>query len=256
MFLSRPRNSPRAIQQPESRYAAVIPLYRAELTKAEHLRIQETLRHLPKDAVFFVGPGRLVRPFSRSGPYRNIPFITFPERHFGSIRAYNSWMLMPHLYERFSSYEFVLICQTDAFLISPLPLDCPWDFDYLGAPWCPPWVAQWDPMKRQLRGGGPAVLSRELHVGNGGLSLRRTAAFSAPLRLPPLSKIPNEDITISYFSERLGIRLATRDLAERYFMETGASAWRPGSSIPEVYGFHGLNRVNPLLEHALLGHSG
>ncbi len=161
-------------------------------------------------------------------------------------------MLRTDLYRAFCHFEFLLIAQTDAFLIRSLPTTERWDFDYLGAPWEPPWTKRWDRREQRIR-SAHRLRGRRLRVGNGGLSLRRTAAFLTPLNLPNPLVRTYEDITISYFHRRLGIRLAPVSTARRFFMETGARSWSPGAPVPDVYGFHALDKFNPALENQLLG---
>lgn len=233
------------------RTATVIPVYRPDLTSIEYRRVEQTLRNVALDSVFVIGPQRL-DVCARPGPLRDLPFIPFHDENFTSVAAYNRFMLRPNLYATFINFEFVLVCQTDAILVHHLsPLDA-WQFDYLGAPWEPPWVMRWSPTQRRLVPGRGAIGSRSLHVGNGGLSLRRTSRFARLGLLPAFKKFPNEDIAISYFHRRLGVRIAPTDVAEKYFMETGARAWQPGDPVPSVIGFHGLDRHNPQLEAQIL----
>lgn len=181
-----------------------------------------------------------------------LKFVSFDPSAFASHESYSAWMLQPDLYTRFLEYEFVLVAQTDAFLVRPLPVDTDWDFDYLGAPWEPAWTKRWDRRDHRVR-SAKRFRGKRLRVGNGGLSLRRTSAFARPLDLPSPMVRTYEDIAISYFHRRIGIRLAPVATARRYFMETGARAWSQGDPIPPVYGFHALDKFNPPLEDALLG---
>jgi hypothetical protein len=160
-------------------------------------------------------------------------------------------MLKPHLYRRFRGFNFILVCQTDAVLLRPLPADETWAFDYLGAPWKPPKLVGWDAKMRRLKGRG-STEKRFLSVGNGGLSLRRTEKFGRKLRFPRFRETPQEDKAISYFAPRLGILVADAGLAEKLFMETGAASWRVGDPHPDVYGYHALGAINPELERILL----
>ena len=186
-----------------------------------------------------------------------VPFVGFADHHFESVRTYSNWMLLPDLYQQFSAFDFVVICQLDAIIVRPLPLELDLNFDFLGAPWVPPWNVLWNPFDRKLKSVHPVMrpLARTLRVGNGGLSIRRVDVFRRLGNLPRFAKMPNEDIVISYFHRRLGIRLAPPELAGRFFMETGASTWTPAEPIPSVYGFHALERFNPALEDAILGSS-
>lgn len=161
-------------------------------------------------------------------------------------------MLQPDLYRTFDQFEFVLICQTDALLVRPLPHDDAWAFDYVGAPWRPRYRLRWARRQRRLKRSRFGWSSNTVAVGNGGLSLRRTSVFSKCLDFPEFDKVPNEDIAISYFHARIGVTLASEQTAERLFMETGAADWHEGQPIPDVYGFHGLERINPRLEQSVL----
>ena len=243
------KNTPR--NPTGQRFATIIPLHTSRLRQIELRRVIITLENVPSESVFLVGPVGLDRHL-RGTMLADVPFLSFPELHFASIQSYNEWMLLPDLYSTFASFEFILLCQTDAIVTRPLPPDVVWDFDYLGAPWAPPVVVHWSPLRRRLVGGGNRLVARQLHVGNGGLSLRRTSIFSSLKGLPRFSKTPNEDIAISYFYERLGVRIASRDTASRYFMETEASYWRPSEPIPDAHGFHALDRFNPALEQEIL----
>jgi hypothetical protein len=201
--------------------------------------------------VFFVGPQGLALDDYRSR-WPKTEFVAFEPFHFKDISAYNRWMLTPDLYERFQDFEFVLVCQTDALLVEPLPIDEPWSFDYLGAPWEPSWRIGWNPFTRCLNHEGFTLPKRVLSVGNGGLSLRRTSVFRGDLPFPRFRQHPNEDIAISYFHSRLGIRLATTEVAARYFMERGSRDWTIGAPIPQVFGFHALAKINPGLEDTII----
>jgi hypothetical protein len=199
---------------------------------------------------YFIAPRSLATTwYQRSFP--EVPVVRFPSQHFRSIEAYSEWMLRPSLYRKFQNSEFVLICQTDAILHRPLPVDEPWDFDYLGAPWYPPKLLGWDSKQRRLKGRGSSA-KRILEVGNGGLSLRRTSVFATRLGFPRFSVSPQEDKAISYFGPSLGIRVANARVAGRYFMETAAAEWQTGDPVPDVYGFHGLEGINRQLEDLLL----
>lgn len=203
---------------------------------------------------FFVGPANISRDAYRTA-WPSVDYIPFDPGHFRDVASYNQWMLLPDLYARFSSFEFVLVCQSDAILVEPLPVHEEWEFDYLGAPWVPPWMVGWNPRRRHLARKGWTLPKRPLVVGNGGLSLRRTSVFRQHLRFPKFQKPPNEDTAISYFHRRLGIRLADEAVAARFFMELGARSWRPMDPIPRVFGFHALDQHNPRLEDELIANA-
>lgn len=236
------------------RVAAVIPIHKPRLSAREAERVDLTLANCPEGTAFFVGPSDIASDGYRSR-WPDVDFRTFDPANFKDVAAYNRWMLTPDLYRCFRDFEFILVCQTDALLVKPLPVHEPWSFDYLGAPWEPPWIVGWNPILRRLGTNGLSLPKRALNVGNGGLSLRRTSVFSENLRIPRFQELPNEDVVLSYFHRRLGIRLAEDSVAARFFMELGARSWSPGMPVPRVFGFHALNRHNPRLEDAILRHS-
>lgn len=233
------------------RVAVIVPTYKDRLSRLETARVRMSLSNSAHLDSYFVAPRGLDTTRYHDG-WPEVEVVRFARRHFRSVATYNRWVLRPDLYRRFSAYEFILICQTDAILYRPLPVQERWDFDYLGAPWVPPKLVGWDDANRRLKGRG-STDKRLLHVGNGGLSLRRTAVFSQRLDLPPFRDDPQEDKAISYFADAIGVRVAGVALAAGLFMETGALGWRPGDPIPDAHGFHGLERQNPELERALLG---
>ena len=236
------------------RVATVIPLYTHRLEAVEVRRLRVTLSNAPEGSTYFVGPPGLGMQLPAS-LREQAQFVPFDAMHFASVRSYNRWVVQPGLYETFAKFEFLLLCQSDALLVRPLPADDAWEFDYLGAPWSPPIVAHWNPLRGRIVSGGPSVIARRLDVGNGGLSLRRTLAFASLKNLPRFRKMPNEDVAISYFGRRIGIRVAPRAIAARFFMETESTQWVAGMPFPGVYGFHALDRFNPALEAALLAAS-
>ncbi len=252
LYQKHPTSAAPVMNTTHGRTATVVPVYRSTLTVLEAQRLRVSAQNVPRGTLYFVGPASLSGGVL-STAYPHVPYIPFGDNHFLSVAAYNRWMLSPDLYQRFKDFDFLLILQTDAVLSKALPEDEPWDFDFLGAPWLPPWTMHWDPLRHQLSRNKPrGATTRILHVGNGGLSLRRTSMSSKLKKLPRFSKYPNEDIAISFFSRRLGIRIAPVDVAEKYFMESGASTWVPQSPIPDVYGFHALDKFNPALEALIL----
>ena len=93
---------------------------------------------------------------------------SFDEGYFKDVVSYNRLLLSNEFYQRFKSYEYMLVFQTDAFIIKD-SLDVFIDkaYTYIGAPWL---VAD--------------VPEKEgLLVGNGGFSLRHIPSFIKALKL-------------------------------------------------------------------------
>ena len=93
-----------------------------------------------------------------------------PDRYFGSVKNYNRLMLSRAFYGAFEDYEYMLIVQLDALVISDqLAAWCQKGHSYVGAPWFRGYARP----KRPLEFAG---------VGNGGFSLRRIPDFVHVLR--------------------------------------------------------------------------
>jgi hypothetical protein len=120
-----------------------------------------SLRHLehflPEADNFLVMPETL--DFQRNG-YRK---VNFAPALFDGLTGYNRLMLSKEFYARFEEYEFILIYQLDAIILSSdIERFLDMDVDYLGAPWI------------EYHANGAPYFT---NVGNGGLSLRRVSAF-------------------------------------------------------------------------------
>ncbi|HZT15301.1 MAG TPA: DUF5672 family protein [Gaiellaceae bacterium] len=141
------------------RVAIVVPAYRDALTADE----ETSLRHLDR---YLSGYDRyLVRPRSGRLELPGFEPVRFPDRYFTSRHAYAALLLTPRFYATFRGYDYMLIHQLDALVLSNgLDEWCTGDVDYVGAPGV---AVRW-PRASELR--------------NGGLSLRRIDAFLAVLR--------------------------------------------------------------------------
>lgn len=87
-------------------------------------------------------------------------------------------------------------------------------------------------------------------VFDGGLSIRRINAFEllkSKLKFRKLLKI-NEDVFFSYMGKKGKIRCAPPQFAEKIFNETST---KTKESLPDVYGFHALNKWNTMLANFL-----
>jgi len=164
------------------------------------------------------------------------------------VESYSAWLLEPAFYETFADYRAIILCQLDAVLLkNPAPLKSI-VADYIGAPWQPPirviwWRKTWLHERWAYR-----AMGRRLRVGNGGLSMRRPAAFiSFTERLRrrrdySYLRAYNEDMVVSYFGARYGLRIASSSVAAQVFMEGEMQGLE---SLPDVYGLHGVERWNP-----------
>jgi Protein of unknown function (DUF5672) len=148
----------------------LIPVYKTRLDDFENFSLSYSLARLSADrAVFFIAPESIEQGFYFQH-YPQIPFIFFESHYFQSIVGYNHLLLNPAFYQQFIDYEFMLILQTDAILLrDDLDYWCGQPFDYVGAPW-PDGYELYVNAGRFEGDNGKRV---KVHVGNGGLSLRR-----------------------------------------------------------------------------------
>ena len=160
----------------------------------------------PKEAAFMKQNATILRhhPFvvihpkhySVAGLIEQYPWLTEKEvedKWMTSVETYNQMMLSPWFYEMFQDYEYMLICQTDAYVFSDqVSLWCSRGYDYVGAPW----LANDTFYERTLGTIVRSIMKRLLpmknyhvhsdhiyhEVGNGGFCLRRIAKMIQLMR--------------------------------------------------------------------------
>lgn len=161
-----------------SSIVVLIPVYQPVLSAAERFSVTHSLAQLkPGRTVCFIGPEGLdMSAYAIDFP--GVPLVTFEKTCFESIKGYNRLLMSAAFYERFASHEFMLILQTDAILLRDELDD--WiakPYDYVGAPW-PDGV---EILVNLDQFTGEHAKKVKVHVGNGGLSLRRNRACIALL---------------------------------------------------------------------------
>ncbi|MFQ3674464.1 MAG: DUF5672 family protein [Aggregatilineales bacterium] len=145
----------------------VTPLYRPLLDRDEQQALIHLLHYLPNVPKALICPHRL--EFNSKWFDRE----PFPDNYFANVTGYNRLMLSAEFYDRFAAYDYVLIVQLDALVLSSnIESFLQLNVDYMGAPW---FKDQSQPEKGFLG------------AGNGGLSLRRVAACRQALNSAKLS---------------------------------------------------------------------
>ena len=150
-----------------SRSAVLIPLHRKLVSSAEFYSFENTLAVLSAHDIFVVCPAELEGYLVTLRREKNWGFrsVNFPTNCFESVASYNSLLVSWEFYARFERYDFILIVQTDALVVSDrLDYWCDRDYSYIGAPW----------FRGMTRPSGSLEF---LGVGNGGFSLRKVADF-------------------------------------------------------------------------------
>lgn len=190
----------------------VIPVYKPTPDEDEVISIKQTFS-LNNENITFVHPENM--DISAYTSFGNAKFVTFKEEYFKDIDGYNRLMLSTEFYENFRE-EFILICQTDAFIFKDdLLYWCHKNYDYIGAPWLRsrdkiPFIKLiWDKLNYHLKvifnykKNGKWQKDKTLlynKVGNGGLSLRkRKKCIEVLNKLPHVVNIYLKSINKSIF---------------------------------------------------------
>ena len=138
----------------------VIPIYQKEFNAFEEYSLKQTFRIFHKENLAIVTYSRLLPIVKRQLIFQSCPNLKieiFDEFYFvHGTKGYNMLLLSPQFYTRFSSYEYMLICQTDAMPFrNELDDWCKQGFDIIGAP----------------------SVHHGSYLYNGGFSLRRIPSF-------------------------------------------------------------------------------
>lgn len=149
--------------------AIVIPVYKSSFDKWEEISMRQTMRVLGRYPIVLVCPDDMEDTSQYESLANSVGAVLgierFDSRFFEGIKGYNRLMLSKVFYARFADYEYVLICQTDAYVFRDELMEwCNKGYDYVGAP---------------IFGGFSEEVFHRDHarVGNGGFSLRRVRAF-------------------------------------------------------------------------------
>lgn len=146
----------------------VIPVYSPTLSPTEVVSLNQCLRVLSNYPITLATHRDLdISIYQEAFLQANKPFkvVYFERSYFISIFAYSQLLLSRGFYDGFKDYEYILIYQLDGFVFRDELADwCSKGYDYIGAPW--------------LKHYGVNYSGNELwKVGNGGVSLRKTATF-------------------------------------------------------------------------------
>lgn len=148
----------------------LIPIYKDTLDGNEKFSLAHSLSVLKEREVRFIAPERLDGAFYKRH-YPDIEIERFAPPSFESIPEYNRLLMSVDFYAKYRQFTFMLILQTDAIVLrDELDHWCALPFDYVGAPW--PNV--FELLLQTGRFEGNFSKHVRTHVGNGGLSLRRS----------------------------------------------------------------------------------
>ncbi len=147
----------------------VVPAYKDTLSPLEELSLKQCFHILGKYPIVLMAPESLsTLYYERVYQESNIEFKIekFHDRHFESTVAYSRLLLRAGFYNKFTSFDYLLIYQLDAWVFrDELPLWMDKNYDYIGAPWFEGFVRA-------------TANSKLLPIaGNGGFSLRKVSTM-------------------------------------------------------------------------------
>lgn len=144
------------------RVAIILPLHRLPLDPHERVSLAQLQYQLPHHNLI------LAKPTSLDVSHWSYLSVSFDDCWFDSVQTYSDLLLTYEFYDAFSDYEYILIHQLDALVMSADLLHwCDRDWDYVGAPW--------------MHGFTNSPKDGLMRVGNGGFSLRRVSKFKSIL---------------------------------------------------------------------------
>lgn len=191
--------------------AIVIPIYTLKFNKYEEISLKQCIKVLKSYNLFFVGPNWLKAQCEKR--YKDIGYKEFDDSYFTSTKMYSRLCLEEKFYNEFIDYEYILIYQLDAFVFEDQLKEFIYEnYDYIGAPLLND--SYW----------------RTYHVGNGGLSLRKTQKCIEILREKDniLKKYKEPQIILDYedhfwsycgYLSEVDFRVPTIERAARFAMQ-------------------------------------
>lgn len=140
----------------------VIPINKESLNEFEIQSVKQCIKVLVDYTIYFVCPEDLDLSFYKEKFKEINSFVFFDKNYFKDLNGYNKLMLNDLFYKSFSSYEYMIIYQTDCFVFrDELVFWAEKNFDYIGGLWFEEFIKN------------PEEGANLWYPGNGGLSLRK-----------------------------------------------------------------------------------
>lgn len=218
----------------------IIPIYNEIPTENEILSIKRNISVLNNYDIYAVHPASMSID-SYSG-YGFKSFLPFDDKYFISNKSYSRLILSENFYKPFYDYEYMLIAQTDTYILNTdysLEDFVSDDFDYYGAPWPDGPFDKPYGIREFLK-----ILfvhhPKNLYVGNGGFSLRKISACESLVKrksfyLKYLWKF-NEDLFFSYFLKNK----PSKERASQFALETNMQEEIEKGNLP--YALHAFEK--------------
>ena len=209
----------------------IIPIYKKQLELDEEFSVDRTVEVLKERTIFFIAPLGMEYSYYQKR-YPEVKCVFFNKKYFKNVSSYSKLLLSRCFYDKFLNFDYMLIAQTDAIILSSkdlLDMFVRLEYDYIGAPWKK--SEKLYPMvfkgSTHLKNVLKPVESR---VGNGGFCLRKIKTMVEILNAHPLAigisklyKKANEDGVLCYYLKvNNRYSLPTVDMAETFSVEETA----------------------------------
>ena len=227
----------------------IIPIYKLKLTENEERAFVNNLDKITTYPIIFLAPYSLDTSWYESkGDFK---IQRFEDKYFRSDVTYTKLLLNPKFYKAFSEYIYILILQTDVWILqedSVLSKFLAYQYDYIGAPWKQGINAYAYTFKGIAHFPKFISRSRTVYVGNGGLSLRKVESQIALLKKywlrRRLWRKVGEDIFFAYYGQRdVAYSIAPIEIAEIFSLETSAKEDIQSGVLP--FGIHAWEKYYP-----------
>lgn len=228
--------------------AVLVPIYKNEPSKTETDTLRRIEGKFPQTDKFFIAPRSL--ELSAYTEW-NFQAVRFSDRFFKSESTYTRLLLQKKFYRTFLEYDYVIIIQTDVWLLKgegAITEFMEQGWDYVGAPW---------PEGKKIYRftfHGIGRISEQIsrpqicYVGNGGLSLRKVQGFLSLLHeyrwYAAFWRRVGEDNFFAYFGEKKAdFKVADINAAKCFALEEEAERELKEGNIP--IGVHAWGKYCP-----------
>ena len=238
----------------------VIPIYKKQFDTDETGCVDRYMKILSQRDIVFVSPENLDKSWYQDR-YPKVQFMNFLDKYFKGIKGYNRLLLNQDFYRRFEQYDYMLIAQPDACLMTNediLDEFMQLGYDYFGAPWIPERrIWEWTKHKKKSFPFFSIRCAKKkgqgIEMGNGGFCLRSVSGCKALVKEFFWRKIywfwkRNEDIFFGLFGRenKCGFKLADKDSGLRFAREYNLRESLEQGLIP--FGIHGYQKEFPTFE--------
>ena len=209
----------------------VIPVYYNNFSYLEKISLEQTIKVLKKYDKCFVIPEKL--EVKNDIVREKVDIVRVKNEYMNSIDSYSEMLCSEEFYNLFSSYDYMLIAQIDAFIFADKLMQfCRTGYDYIGAPW---------PGKARVYDGANVYIAE---VGKGGLSLRNIKKHIQVLRSGIKRKKGTPEDVFWAVNNSSIFRVAPVEIAKHFSLERGIEYYYATNNFVLPMGCHAWWKEN------------